>query len=101
MAKFLTKNELLFIKKFYDHFEGKYSSLVDDTLTGYSKVISKTKKSLGARKVLSYMNNVSKFFNVKDDLKYEVLFVWWPPVRSSRANPSGRFLVMKNNPKTH
>ena len=101
LKNLLSVNELKFVKKFYSHFREKYTPLVAEGNGAYKAVIKNTSNSLIQDKVTAYIQRVSKFYNVSTKLDYEVIFVWWPPIKSTRANPTGKFLVMKNNSKKH
>ena len=101
LSKLVNKEELSFIKSFYKNFEEKYSPLVSKTRNGYKDVIKNTKASLVNEKVKKYTLKLQKFYNVRKNMKYEVIFVWWPPIKSTRANPTGKYLVMKSNPVKH
>jgi hypothetical protein len=49
----------------------------------------------------SFLADISSFYGVKGPVRYEVLFVWWPPINRSNASPTGNYLVMRLNPAKH
>lgn len=101
LENLLSKAELKFVQKFYEYFKEKYKPLVAETKGRYKIVIQNTSKSLIQDKITTYIHKIARFYDVNKKLDYEIIFVWWPPISSTRANPTGKFLVMKNNPKKH
>jgi hypothetical protein len=101
LSKLLTTEELSFIKSFYTQYSQNYRPLIKETRSGYKNAIKAASKSLMNKNVKEYIRRVTDFYGVKKDLKYEIIFVWWPPIKSTRANPTGKYLVMKNNPIKH
>ena len=64
----------------------------------FKKILSPLRKSLSGPRVKKYFSDVATFYNVKPELTYRILFVWFPPIKRSNASPTGRFLIMRYNP---
>lgn len=97
----ITNDELSFLRDFYITFENKFRPLVVESKKVFPSILQKAEANLKGEKVRDYINKVRRFYSVKEDLKYRVLYVWWPPKKWTNAVPVGPFLVMRYNPEKH
>ncbi len=96
----LPQEELAFLRGFYAHFSDRYSRLLSES-RDFDKTVRTSMKAVNRVGVEKFLRNISTFYGVKDSVRYEVLFVWWPPISRSNATPSGNYLVMRLNPTRH
>lgn len=96
----LTTEDLDFLKKFHKHFEDKYAILLKES-AHFKKIVKKLDPAFKKSSVKTLFEDASRFYNVKEDLNYKVLYVWWPPIERSQASPTGNFLLMRYNPIKH
>ncbi len=101
LEKKLTTEELEFIKKFYQHFQLRYESLIGENEKAFKGSIVLAKSVFERDGVKDYLDKVVKFFNANGRLQYRVLYTWWPPLERINASPTGKYLIMRNNPLKH
>lgn len=90
----LEREEINFLKKFYDHFNVRCSYILNQEKL--HPLLINTKKVLVNDKVTSFLDYISAFYQVKDPVYFTVLFTWYPPISQSKAFVSGNFLVLCN-----
>ncbi len=100
LQKVVEPKELKFLQEFYLHFESRYLPWVQEG-AAFASLIEKTQKQIAPQGIEDYLSKLAKFFGVSEELNYQVLFVWWPPVSNTQANPTGDYLILKHNPKKH
>jgi hypothetical protein len=92
--------DLEFLRNFYRRFEPKYQTLLTESKPFAAKA-AKTSSKLANKKYASFYANVLNYYSVDEDLKYEVLYIWWPPLEKDFATPSDKYLVIRQNPIKH
>jgi hypothetical protein len=100
LENLIRKDELSFIKSFFAHFKPKYSEMIAES-KNFKNLIETTKKSLAKDGVSKLLSDISKFYGVEQNVQYDVLFVWWPPISRTNATPTGDYLIMRYNPIKH
>jgi len=101
LKKIITPKEFGFLKDFYKHFEPRYSQLTTESKKVFPKAVTLVKKSTSRKGIREYLERVADFYNVKVDVTYTVIYVWWPPLNRTYASPTGKYLVMRYNPIKH
>lgn len=95
----LTPEEIKFLQEFYQHFEKKYQSILEE-----SKKLIKVAKDSSApmqdRKLVVYLKKIALFYQSKLGENYTVLYVWAPLGKETFAFPAGDFLIMQCHPNT-
>lgn len=99
-AKVITADELSFLKSFHAYFAPKYAPLLKES-AAFKKIMPSVNRSLRKPGMAGYFGEVARFYNVKSDLSYRVLYTWWPPIKRTNASPTGRYLIMRYNPVQH
>lgn len=93
----LSKDDISFLKSFYDHFRAKAQTFLKES-EKFQTILPQVRKALTGEKVNNYFAQVAAFYNVKPSLEYRISFVWFPAIKRSMASPTGNFLVMRYNP---
>jgi hypothetical protein len=93
--------ELEFVKKFYSHFQSRYEPLINEDEKAFEGSIALVKKVFDNDGIQEYFEKIVNFFNTKVNLRYRVLYTWWPPIERDNASPTGQFLIMRKNPSKH
>ncbi len=101
LRKKISPEDLEFVKKFYQHFQIRYESLIKDDQKAFEGSIAIVKKVFEKNGVQKYFENVVKFYNANGNLQYRVLYTWWPPIDRTNASPTGQYLIMRNHPIKH
>ncbi len=96
----VSKEDFKFLKDFYKHFESNYSKIIKETEV-FEVTSKNVNKIISNNEINNFYDKVRAYYNVKDDINYEVLFVWWPPQKKTLATPSGKYLLMYYNPELH
>jgi hypothetical protein len=100
VEKLVSPDEFKFLKTYYEHFQPKYSLLLQES-TSFASVATQINKSLSAPKVKKLFDQVANFYDVHSNVDYRILFVWWPPINRANASPTGSYLLMRYNPMKH
>ncbi|MFZ3229030.1 MAG: hypothetical protein WA160_02405 [Pseudobdellovibrio sp.] len=96
----LTVEELGFLKKFHKQFEDNYAVLLKESAS-FKKIAKIANLAFKKPSIKVLFDDASRFYGVKEDLSYRVLYVWWPPIERSQSSPTGKFLLMRYNPIKH
>lgn len=89
--------DLLFLKNFYQHFQPSYQKILNES-GAFQKKVQTLNKQLRNPKYQKFFGKISQYYAVNEELSYEVLFTWFPPVPRDHASPTDRFLVLQQNP---
>ena len=89
--------DLQFLKNFYQHFQPSYQKILAES-GAFQKKVQTLNKQLRNPKYQKFFEKISQYYSVNEELSYEVLFTWFPPVPRDHASPTDRFLVLQQNP---
>jgi hypothetical protein len=98
--RFLAEDELKFLGKFYAGFSGRLEGYLRESerFVAASSGLQNLVRKPG---YLEFLGQARDFFNVKAEIDYQVLYVWWPPMRRDWATSAGNYLVISANPNLH
>jgi hypothetical protein len=96
----LTADELGFLTRFYAHFYARLVPLLAQTKTRTAASLAVTAGGIAAPDVGLYMTSVRRLFGIDTAPPFTALYVWWSDTAQIRANPSGRFLLLRARPAT-
>lgn len=100
ISDFVAKEDTVFLKEFYKHFEPRYSNILNESKI-FKKQAQDLNKYLSNPKFTDFVTRIAQFYNVDVGLKYEVILNWWPPIKATNASPTDRYLVLRVNPIKH
>lgn len=101
LERILSREDLSFIKTFYQHFETRYQTIIQSDEREFAGSIEAVRKVFEQKGIKDYFNKVARFYNSKGNLTYRVLYTWWPATHRTSASPAGQYLIMRNNPIAH
>lgn len=96
----ISEEDLTFLKSFYQRFQPKYQVLLNES-EPFRKKTKELDRKLQNKKYKTYFSKITKYYSVSEDMKYEVLYTWFPPVDRDTASPTNSFLVFQQNPIKH
>jgi hypothetical protein len=94
------QEDLVFLKSFYEHFKPKYQTLLSESKPFKKKAMELSRK-LQNKKYASFFSMISRYYSVSENMNYEVLYTWFPPLERDSASPTDKFLVFQQNPIKH
>ncbi len=96
----VSADDLIFLKDFYSKYKPKYEQLLKESLP-FKKKAKDLSQRLANKKYAEFFSKISAYYSVSEDLKYEVLFTWYPPIEKDFAFPLDKFLILQKNPIKH
>lgn len=99
-SRFLDAEDFQFLRDFYKHFEPNYSLLVKESIP-FVETAKKLNKLISTAAISQYYDKVLRYFRAEGGINYQVLYVWWPPLKRTLSTPSGQYLLMYYNPELH
>lgn len=100
LSKLITPAELVWLKKFYEHFEPRTSLFLKESAVPFGRWAAQLNAELANPLYRLFFAKISAFYGVALNLDYEILITWWPPIARDLASPTDRYLVFQKNPVT-
>ena len=88
------------LRAFYAHFRPKWEQLLEESATFAAQAGALNNEITGDR-VDTYLDRISTFYGVEEDLAFTARFVWWPPIDRTFAYIKGRTFLMYRHPEQH
>jgi hypothetical protein len=96
----VSQEDLGFLKSFYEHFKPKYQKLLRES-EPFKKKAMELNRKLQNKKYAAFFSMISRYYSVSENMNYEVLYAWFPPLERDSASPTDKFLVFQQNPIKH
>lgn len=96
----LKPDDLAFLRGFYLAFADRFKALLKES-EPFKQVAKHMMGTLQKPGIDAYFEKVARFYRVKTDINYRVLYIWWPPLDRTNASPTGKYLLMRYNPVLH
>ena len=89
------------LRAFYSHFEPKWRAILEES-AGYNVARAEAldQRLIGDR-IDAYLERLTAFYGVEDDLEFKARYVWWPPINRSIADITGRTFFLRNHPENY
>lgn len=100
VKKLVSDDDFIFLQSFYEHYKTKYQVLLDES-TPFKKKVQELNKKLQNKKYNKFFSQIANYYQVSENMKYEVLYTWFPPLESDSASPTNNFLIFQQNPIKH
>jgi hypothetical protein len=100
VSSIASSEELEFLKTFHSHYKQKLMPLLEESKK-FTDALPKLNAAIKKPGIAKLFEQAEHFYNVKGDIDYRVLLIWWPPVKHTLATPVGNFLIFRYNPVKH
>ncbi|MDO9183062.1 MAG: hypothetical protein Q7U04_11670, partial [Bacteriovorax sp.] len=100
LEKVIKQEDLVFLKSFHKHFKVNYQILLSESEPFRNKTKELNRK-LQDKKYADFFAKISRYYSVAENMKYEVLYTWFPPLDRDSASPTNSFLVFQQHPIKH
>ena len=100
LQKVVQKEDAEFLVQFHARYRSQLKVLLNES-KAFQSVAKKLNRELKDKRYQKFFSEVSRYYGTINDVDYEVLLSWWPPIERDNASPTDRFLVLRKNPIKH
>jgi hypothetical protein len=97
LSSVVTKAELGRLKTILAHFDVQLQAYLKESRV-YIEAAKQMNASLRKPEFSAFYDEIMAFYNVKEDVHFEVIYVWWPLLNRDITPRYGQFFVMERNP---
>lgn len=95
-----TKDEVIFLEKFYENFKDRINPLLIEGKKLETKVVSINQYFMQGN-VQRFLSQMQNFYQLTGDAIFKINYIWWPPIQRHYANSAGDFLIVRESPTVH